>query len=103
MEHGSFIYAIYYIANALFKNHSAAHLNEKQRFLNELSGERFSIGEAERVWTKIADHKWLVSEKLGRDVGFNVAAIDYLENIYEKQARSVGADFGGYERIPLAN
>jgi len=26
-------------------------------------------------------HKWYVSERLGRDVGLRVAAVDYFENV----------------------
>jgi hypothetical protein len=32
-------------------------------------------------WQKILQHKWLMSEKLGRDVGFRTACIDFLENV----------------------
>jgi hypothetical protein len=32
-------------------------------------------------FAKIRDHKWLVSEQLGRDVGLFVATIDYFINI----------------------
>ncbi len=32
-------------------------------------------------WNAIEHHKWLLSERLGRDVGMQVAAADYLENI----------------------
>lgn len=32
-------------------------------------------------WRAIEQHKWLLSERLGRDVGPQVAALDYLENI----------------------
>ena len=33
------------------------------------------------VWPRILLHKWLMSEKLGRDVGLRIACIDFLENI----------------------
>ena len=32
-------------------------------------------------WREIIEHKWLLSERLGRDVGLTVAGLDYLENI----------------------
>jgi hypothetical protein len=32
-------------------------------------------------WRAIEQHKWLLSERLGRDVGSQVAALDYFENI----------------------
>lgn len=39
--------------------------------------------EAKYLWTRIVNHKWNVSERLKRDVGLRVAAIDYFENFYE--------------------
>lgn len=47
------------------------------------TGSDISDTDARRLWEKIADHKWYVSEALQRDVGFHVAAIDYVENFYE--------------------
>ena len=38
--------------------------------------------EAKIVLERIPDHKWLLSEQLGRDVGIKVAAIDLVENFY---------------------
>jgi hypothetical protein len=38
--------------------------------------------EAKSVLERIPDHKWLLSEQLGRDVGIKVAAIDLVENFY---------------------
>lgn len=38
----------------------------------------------EQKFTKaIKDHKWYLSERLGRDVGFFVAALDYFLNIQQ--------------------
>ncbi len=34
----------------------------------------------------IADHKWFLSERLGRDVGFTVAALDYRLNVQQQAA-----------------
>lgn len=53
--------------------------------LQVYTGEPISETEAEKLLRRIADHKWYVSEKLDRDVGFHVAAIDYVENFYERQ------------------
>ena len=39
--------------------------------------------EAKIVLDRIPDHKWLLSEQLGRDVGMKVAAIDLVENFFE--------------------
>ncbi len=47
----------------------------------ELSGARFEADSASELWAKILQHKWLLSEKLGRDVGFRIACIDFLENM----------------------
>lgn len=46
----------------------------------ELSGAKFEPDIAADLWTKILKHKWLLSEKLGRDVGYRIACIDFLEN-----------------------
>jgi transitional endoplasmic reticulum ATPase len=47
----------------------------------ELSGAKFEPDIAADLWSKILKHKWLLSEKLGRDVGFRIACIDFLENV----------------------
>lgn len=47
----------------------------------ELSGAKFEPDIAADLWPKIMKHKWLLSEKLGRDVGFRIACIDFLENV----------------------
>ena len=60
----------------------------------EISGTKFDPEIATDIWAKILQHKWLMSEKLGRDVGLRTACIDFLENMdqalkeytdYEKQ------------------
>jgi transitional endoplasmic reticulum ATPase len=51
----------------------------------ECSGARFEPETAGDLWPRILQHKWLMSEKLGRDVGLRVACIDFLENM--EQAR----------------
>jgi hypothetical protein len=33
-------------------------------------------------WSNIQNHKWFLSERVGRDVGTRVAALDYFENIH---------------------
>ncbi len=50
----------------------------------EVSGVKFDGETASDLWAKILQHKWLLSEKVGRDVGFRTACIDFLEN--EEQA-----------------
>ena len=53
--------------------------------LEVYTGNRISEREAAKLMHRIADHKWYVSEKLDRDIGFHVAAIDYVENFYQPQ------------------
>ena len=47
----------------------------------ELSGVEFEPDIAVDLWSNILKHKWLLSEKLGRDVGLRTACIDFLENM----------------------
>lgn len=70
------------------KNNLKQSLSEEQKFLKELTGRKFTSEEAKFLWTRISDHKWFISENLGRDVGFKVAAIDFLENVYCPQNNS---------------
>lgn len=58
-----------------------------QRTLNALAGVNLSVKEARQTLPYLQDHKWYVSEQLGRDVGWRVAVIDYFENI--DQSRGV--------------
>ncbi len=47
----------------------------------EISGTKFDPEIATDIWGKILQHKWLMSEKLGRDVGLRTACVDFLENM----------------------
>lgn len=47
----------------------------------ELSGVKYTPEISADLWPKILNHKWLLSEKIGRDIGFRTACIDFLENI----------------------
>ncbi len=47
----------------------------------EICGSKFDPEVAVDLWPKILQHKWLLSEKLARDVGLRVACIDFLENM----------------------
>src|SRR5208337_1863228 len=47
----------------------------------ECCGARLEPEAAADLWPRILQHKWLMSEKLGRDVGLRVACIDFLENM----------------------
>ncbi|HEY0170783.1 MAG TPA: DUF4032 domain-containing protein [Pyrinomonadaceae bacterium] len=54
---------------------------EEQTVLSELAGVRLEPAEARAEWPRVLEHKWLMSERLGRDVGLRVAALDYFENV----------------------
>src|SRR5215213_3310539 len=54
---------------------------EEQEVLKELAGVKLRPAEARAEWPRVLEHKWLVSERLGRDVGLRVAALDYFENV----------------------
>ncbi len=47
----------------------------------EASGTKLDPDMAADLWPQILQHKWLMSEKVGRDVGFRTACIDFLENM----------------------
>jgi hypothetical protein len=54
---------------------------EEQEVLKELAGVRLRPAEARAEWPRVLEHKWFMSERLGRDVGLRVAALDYFENV----------------------
>jgi hypothetical protein len=54
---------------------------EEQKLLGKLARVKLSPAEARAEWPRVLEHKWFVSERLGRDVGLRVAAIDYFENV----------------------
>lgn len=64
----------------------------------ELSGAKFEPDIAADLWTKIMKHKWLLSEKLGRDVGYRIACIDFLENVDQALA-----EYMTYKRTDILN
>ena len=47
----------------------------------EISGTKFEPEIAVDLWPKILQHKWLMSEKLHRDVGLRTACTDFLEKM----------------------
>ncbi len=55
--------------------------DEEQEVLKELAGVRLNPAEARAEWPRVLEHKWFMSERLGRDVGLRVAALDYFENV----------------------
>ena len=54
---------------------------EEQKVLEELAGVKLRPAEARAEWPRVLEHKWFMSERLGRDVGLRVAALDYFENV----------------------
>src|SRR3989339_422414 len=64
----------------------------------EISGTKFKPDAAADLWPKILQHKSLLSEKLGRDVGLRVSCIDFLENM--EQARE---EYLAYQRRDILN
>jgi Domain of unknown function (DUF4032) len=60
--------------------------SDARRTLQALAGVRLSAAEAREVMPRIQKHKWYMSERLGRDVGLKVAAIDYFDNIHERRS-----------------
>lgn len=57
------------------------HPEDQKRVLRKVAGVKLSETEAHSVWPRLLEHKWLLSERLGRDVGLRVAAADYFENV----------------------
>ena len=59
---------------------------DARRTLQELAGVKLSAREAREIMPRIQNHKWYISERVGRDVGLRVAAIDYFDNIHKPQS-----------------
>lgn len=57
--------------------------SREQKILKRLVGRDFTKEEAGFIWEKVGDHKWYIGERLKRDVGIKVAAVDYVENFYD--------------------
>jgi hypothetical protein len=72
-------YQLDYVVDEVLKNLPT----REQIFLKKYLSRDFPKKEAKYLWERIVDHKWHVSERLKRDIGFRVAAIDYVENFYE--------------------
>lgn len=53
---------------------------ERQK-LKSGTGVSLTPAEAQEVWPQVLEHKWYLSERLGRDVGLKVAALDYFKNV----------------------
>lgn len=64
------------------KNESNTLIQEDyQGLILDYSGHKVTAELAEDLWPKILEHKWVLSEKLGRDVGIKTACVDFVENI----------------------
>jgi hypothetical protein len=74
-----------------------------RRSLKELAGVRLSAAEACDAWPRVLEHKWYLGERLGRDVGMRVAAVDYFENVRRPRGRAwLRAKGGGLPpRLPM--
>jgi len=71
-------YQLDYIVDEVLKNVPT----EEQVLLKKYLNADYSQKEAKYLWERIVDHKWYVGERLKRDIGFRVAAVDYIENFY---------------------
>jgi diguanylate cyclase (GGDEF)-like protein len=49
--------------------------------LSYLTSEKYPEPQARALWDEILEHKYMMSERLGRNVGIRVAAMDYLLNV----------------------
>lgn len=59
----------------------AADNGSERRALRSLAGVSLTGDQARAAWPKVLEHKWHMSERMGRDVGLRVAAVDYFENV----------------------
>jgi len=76
---------------------------DQKRVLRKLTGRKLSASEASAAWPRILEHKWLLSERLGRDVGLMVAAVDYFENVRPPRQTATVSSLRGPipPRLPL--
>jgi hypothetical protein len=74
-----------------------------RRSLRQLAGVELSAAEARAVWPSVLEHKWYLGERLGRDVGLRVAAVDFFENVHTAARRAPArAHSGGLPpRLPM--
>lgn len=54
----------------------------------EYSGRKVDTHDAQNLWQNILQHKWVLSEKLGRNVGTKVSCLDFMENIEHRDHAS---------------
>ena len=79
------------------------YLNSRRRAIRRLAGVKLSESEAQAAWPRVLEHKWYLGERLGRDVGLRVAAVDYFENIEPPRPRVLRRANGGAHppRLPM--
>lgn len=78
----------------------------EQQTLRSYVGAEFTREEAEYIWERVIDHKWYVGERLQRDIGLRVAAVDYVENFYDSTLfRKTSSRGGFFNRLgkPISN
>lgn len=64
-----------------------------------LTSLRYDTEEAKRLWQEVLAHKYVMSERLGRNVGVRVAVLDYFSNILGRLARPRVIDPAVLERL----
>lgn len=72
-------YRLDYVIHEIQKNAPGI----EQINLKKYADADFTKEEAAFIWERVIDHKWFIGERLKRDVGLRVAAIDYLENFFD--------------------
>ena len=72
-------YQLDYVVDEIRKNEPS----NEQKHLKNYVGSNYSKEEADFIWERVIDHKWYIGERLKRDVGLRVAAVDYIENFYD--------------------
>ena len=72
-------YQLDYVVEEIKKNEPSV----EQKRLKKYVGADFNKEEAAFIWERVIDHKWYVGERLQRDIGLRVAAVDYVENFYD--------------------
>lgn len=72
-------YQLDYVVDEIRKNEPS----DEQKHLKNYVGADYSKEEARFIWERVISHKWYVGERLNRDVGLRVAAVDYVENFYD--------------------
>jgi len=83
----------------------AAELSELKRRKSEsfysdlvftLAGIRYGEAEARLIWVNLLAHKWDMSQKMDRNVGIRVAALDYFSNVIGELACARIMDMSQY-------